>query len=83
MRTTLTLEQDVARLLERLTRDRRTSLKAVVNEALRIGLRTLTSGPSDQPEPVRTREADLGACRLPSMDDVQSVLAVAEGERFS
>ncbi len=38
MRTTLTLEPDVARLLEEATHHARKSFKQVVNEALRRGL---------------------------------------------
>lgn len=38
MRTTLTLEPDVARLLEIETRRSGKTLKATVNEALRLGL---------------------------------------------
>ena len=38
MRTTLTLDPDVARALKRLARARARSFKEVVNEALRAGL---------------------------------------------
>ena len=38
MRTTLTLDPDVARLLDRETRRSSRSKKAVLNDALRIGL---------------------------------------------
>lgn len=38
MRTTLTLDPDVAALLERATAERGVSFKAVVNEAIRAGL---------------------------------------------
>lgn len=38
MRTTLTLEPDVAEQLERIARSSGKSIKATVNEALRIGL---------------------------------------------
>jgi hypothetical protein len=38
MRTTLTLEADVARTLTALVRRRKTTLKRAVNEALRAGL---------------------------------------------
>jgi len=38
MRTTLTLDDDVAAALERLRRTRNASLKDLVNEALRRGL---------------------------------------------
>ena len=45
MRTTLTLDRDVAARLERLRKARKTSLKSVVNEALRQGLERLDSAP--------------------------------------
>ena len=38
MRTTLTIEPDVERLLQRAMRRTGRSMKAVVNEALRVGL---------------------------------------------
>jgi hypothetical protein len=38
MRTTLTLEPDVAHLLKRRITQKKQSLKRVVNEALRVGL---------------------------------------------
>ena len=38
MRTTMTLEKDVAARLERLARARRQPMKTLVNEALRAGL---------------------------------------------
>ena len=44
MRTTLTLDDDVAAALERLRRARDASLKDVVNEVLRRGLSELGSG---------------------------------------
>ncbi|MGQ0569931.1 MAG: ribbon-helix-helix protein, CopG family, partial [Armatimonadota bacterium] len=46
MRTTLSLETDVAALLERIRRERKLSLKALVNEALRQGLKQLTEPPA-------------------------------------
>ena len=41
MRTTLTLDEDVKALLKRVLATRKVSLKAVVNEALRHGLREM------------------------------------------
>src|SRR3972149_6593306 len=41
MRTTLTLDDDVAARLERVMEKRRQTLKAVVNDALRAGLQAL------------------------------------------
>ncbi len=81
MRTTLTLDDDVARLLERVRRRRGTSLKQLVNEALREGLSRL-----EAPRGPRTRNAtkavSLGRCLLDNVDDVAEALAAAEGERF-
>ena len=81
MRTTLTLDPDVASLAQRLQRARGQSFKAIVNEALRSGLRAMAA-PSGPPVVYRTPEVDLGRCRIGSLDDVAEVLVVAEGEEF-
>jgi hypothetical protein len=81
MRTTLTLDDDVAAVLERLRKSGRRSLKALVNEALRAGLKLMTATPKSR-RPYRTRPADLGPCALPDLDNVAEVLAVAEGEAY-
>ena len=80
MRTTLTLDDDVAVLLERLRRARGARLRDLVNEALRAGLRHLAAPPPRKGKPFRTMPVDLGACLLGSLDNVADVLAVAEGE---
>ncbi|MBE9593369.1 MAG: ribbon-helix-helix protein, CopG family, partial [Proteobacteria bacterium] len=41
MRTTLTIDEDVAALLENMRRTKKTSLKSLVNEALRQGLKEM------------------------------------------
>ena len=82
MRTTLTLEKDVAAALERLRKARKSSLKAVVNEALRQGLGHMAAPPSAPRKPFRTRTLSVGRCLAGSIDNVTEVLAVAEGERF-
>lgn len=81
MRTTLTLDKDVAVALERLRRARKASLKAVVNEALRQGLGRMTAPPAAPRKPFRTRTLNLGRC-LGNIDNVAEVLAIAESERF-
>jgi hypothetical protein len=81
MRTTLTLDKDVATLRERLRKARGASLKDVVNEALREGLRHMTSPPSKR-APFRTASVDLGRCLVSNVDNVVEVLAVAESESF-
>ena len=81
MRTTLTLEDDVAARLERLRKARKQSFKDIVNEALRTGLREMDR-PSRSPAPFRTRTVDLGRCLMGAIDDIADVLAVADGESF-
>lgn len=81
MRTTLSLDDDVAAELERLRRDRQATYKELVNEALRLGLRQITS-PARRRERFQTAAVDLGASRVGSLDDVAEALAVAEGEPF-
>jgi hypothetical protein len=81
MRTTLTLDDDVAALLARARQGRRGSLKALVNDALRRGLVQL-SAPAPRRRPYRTRSVSLGPCLLGNLDDVAEALAVAEGEAF-
>jgi hypothetical protein len=81
MRTTLTLDDDVAAVLARLQKAQRRPFRELVNEALRRGLQQLTAKPKTR-RPYRTRAVDLGRCRFGSLDDVAEVLAVAEGESF-
>jgi hypothetical protein len=81
MRTTLTIEDDVAALLERLRKDRGGRLKDLINEALRAGLKQLTR-PRRRRRRFATRSVDLGRCLLGNVDNVAEVLAVAEGESY-
>ncbi|MGQ0653328.1 MAG: CopG family transcriptional regulator [Betaproteobacteria bacterium] len=82
MRTTLTLDKDNAAALERLRKTRHTSLKQLVNEALREGLSRMSMPPPGTRAAFRTRALDAGPCLLGNVDNVAEVLAVAEGEAF-
>lgn len=75
MRTTLTLEDDVAIKLRKLSRDGR--LKDVTNRALRLGLQALEQ--QDEDRPYRTR-AVQGQPRIRSLDNVAELLAEHETE---
>jgi hypothetical protein len=81
MRTTLSLDDDVAALLRRVLKARKASLKVVVNQALREGLRRMTE-PTARRRPYRTRAVSLGRCLVDNVDDVAEVLAHAEGDAF-
>ena len=78
MRTTLTIDDDVAVRLERERRKRRVSLKLIVNDMLRAGLDAL-----DQPRRTarfRSTGFKLGPSLVGSLDNVEEVLSRTEGE---
>jgi hypothetical protein len=81
MRTTLTLDDDIAAQLEDLRVRGGGSLKALVNEALRLGLARMASGEHRDAGPF-THPVSLGRPRLPELDDVSDALAVVEGDRY-
>jgi hypothetical protein len=79
MRTTLTLDDDVAALLTRIQEQRKATLKEVVNMALRNGLVAMTK-PSPDRKPFRTGTLVNGPRSLPNIDNVAEVLSWAEGD---
>jgi Arc/MetJ family transcription regulator len=81
MRTTLTIDDDVAAELERLRRARETSLKDLVNDALRRGLREMAA-PAKKRKPFRTRTFDGGRLLVASIDNIAELLAEVEGEWY-
>jgi hypothetical protein len=81
MRTTLTLDDDVAAVLERLRRSRNASLKQLINEALRRGLKDMSGRPKRR-EPVRTQSVALGRVRIAGIENIGEALAIAEGETY-
>ena len=80
MRTTLTLDDDVAVRLERLRRERNASFKDLVNDILRAGLRAEQNPPKPRKR-FRTKTYDLGKPFI-SIDNAMEALAYAEGEDF-
>jgi len=81
MRTTLSLDDDVAALLRRARKVRKGSLKAVVNDAMRQGLKDLLA-PKPSKASFKTRSVTLGRCLVGSLDDVAEILATSEDEAF-
>lgn len=81
MRTTLTLDADVAVEIDRLRKAGDKSLKKVVNDLLRMGLRQVDTA-AQKRKPYRTKGVSLGQCLVGSIDDVSEALAVAEGDSF-
>lgn len=80
MRTTLTLDNDVTVQIERLRRARDASLKDIVNEALRRGLRDMGAPPRKR-KAFHTRAFHMGK-PLINLDNVAEALAYLEGEGF-
>ncbi|HSR70127.1 MAG TPA: DUF2191 domain-containing protein [Acidobacteriota bacterium] len=81
MRTTLTIEEDVAVLIQRLRKERDLTLKEVVNQALRKGLNVMLAPPPESKR-YRINPRDLGRCRLNDLDNISEALAIAEGEDY-
>jgi hypothetical protein len=79
VRTTLTLESDVAARLERERRKRGVPFKAIVNQALRAGLDNLDA-PQRGRESFQTEGFALGQSRVGSLDNIEEVLSRTEGE---
>lgn len=79
MRTTLTIDDDVAAALERLRRSEDKSLKEVVNQTLRRGLNQINA-PAKPRKPFRTRSVSLGRCLIGDIVSVSEAIALGEGE---
>lgn len=78
MRTTLTLDPDVAAKARRGAAKLGKPFKEIVNEALRVGLEVVLK-PADA-KPYRTKPRPLGLREGFSYDDISELLARAEGE---
>jgi hypothetical protein len=81
LRITPPLDPDVLALLEQVREARGGSLKEVVNEGLRCGLKQMIE-PAKSAAPCRTEAVSLGRCLIAGADNVARALAVAEGEDF-
>lgn len=80
MRTTLTLDEDVARRLKAVMRQDGKSLKTAVNDLLRLSLSAKRA--TKQRERFRVEARDLGELRPGlSLDNVGDLLEQLEGPR--
>lgn len=79
MRTTLTLDDDVAALLAQTVKRRGGTFKDLVNDALRLGLEALAK-PSRKRAAYTVRPWNLGGSLVGSLDNIEEVLSRAEGE---
>jgi len=81
VRTTLTLDDDVAARIERIRSSKKVSLKDLINDALRAGLDEYENGTAPAATAYKLKPVELGA-RLPAIDDVADILSSYEGESF-
>jgi len=79
MRTTITLDPDVAARLERLRRTR--PFKDLVNEALRTGLDELERGKKKMTTRYTITPVKAGPLRL-NIDNIAEVIAEIEGDDY-
>ena len=77
MRTTLTIDDDVAALLNREMRKSGEPFKQIVNRVLRLGLKAQTQAKALPPFKVRTR--DLGLRPGFDFDNIEELLERIEG----
>ena len=78
MRTTLTLDPDVAAKARKAAHKLGKPFKEVINAALRNGLEQVLNPPAAKP--YRTKPRPLGLRRGFSYDNIAELLARAEGE---
>jgi hypothetical protein len=78
MRTTLTLDPDIAAKARRGAAKLHKPFKEVINAALRVGLDEILAPPAAKP--YRTKPRPLGLRRGFSYDNISELIAAAEGE---
>lgn len=76
MRTTVTLDEDVARRLQEVVSRRKVSFKAALNDTLRRGLELMLCKP--KPQRFRTQAQDMGVFRHLNYDNIGDLLELAE-----
>ena len=73
MRTTITLDDDVASHLELLRQKKKVSMKNLINQSLRLGLHALEQEATDR-KIYRIQSKQLGKKR-PDLDNIAEILA--------
>lgn len=78
MRTTLTIDDDVLDTARTIAERMHTPFRRVLNEALRVGLRTVEEPAKKRPYRTHPRKLGLRAGR--NLDNIRELLAQVEGE---
>jgi hypothetical protein len=79
MRTTVTLDSDVAIEIERIRKAEGQRFKQVLNDTLRLGIRQRLGERNPSPRPSPTHPHDLGQPRV-DITNFERAIAWAEGE---
>lgn len=82
MRTTLTIDDDNAAALDSLVRQRAVSLKSVVNEALRRGLKEMAGPATPRRKRSYTRPVDAGDCQVGNIDCIGEIISMLDDEKY-
>jgi hypothetical protein len=80
MRTTLTIDADVAAKARRAVLKTGLPFKSLINQALRVGIDAVTAPKKSRP--YHTQGHAMGLRKGLSYDNIQDLLAIAEGEDF-
>lgn len=83
MRTTLTLDDDVAAELRRVQQETGEPWKQIVNDVLRAGVTARSAGRRRARRTERTRSVRLGRPLIGDIANVQEALSLAEGDARS
>ncbi len=81
MRTTLSLDPDIAAKAKEAAAELKKPFKEVINAALRVGLDKILDPPPRQP--YRTNPRPMGLRHGFSYDNISELIAAAEGEDHS
>lgn len=81
MRTTITLDHDVAQRAKAVTARTGKTFKQVINETLRVGFEELDAAPK-RGKPFKTKPAKMGLRQGLSYDNIGELLAEIEGETY-
>jgi predicted CopG family antitoxin len=79
MRTTLTLDDDVAARLKQLKGF--SSFKEAINEALRLGLNALEAPSMSSQHAYKVEAVDLGRLKIKNVDNIAEILNLLEEDR--
>jgi hypothetical protein len=79
MRTTLTVDDDIAHALEYLRAERKVSFKQIVNDVLRLGVAVSLQQRGEPAASHETRPVE-GKPLLQNLDAVNEIIALAEGD---